>query len=152
MKRTFGTWATRVLRGGTRLSDAEHHLVSLLVRELSPRLRETVESQFSLYNLVQREIDKRSLNFYRVRTWRGGLLPVTPTLRAKLEVAPLVRLNMKVSGESKPLHAVLTAVGGHAFSVSFDRPVLRASKPTDYSIDKVTQAWLSNFDEEPDAA
>ena len=152
MKRTFGTWATRLLRGGTTLSEAEHHLLSLLVSELPPRLRETVETQFDLYNLVQREVDRRSLNFYRVRIWRGGLLPVTPALRGKLEVAPLVRLSMKVHGESKLLHAVLTAVSGHAFSVSFDRAVSRASGPTDYSIEKVTQAWLSNFDEESDAA
>lgn len=101
---------------------------------------------------MQREVDKRSLNFYRVRTWRGGLLPVTPTLRSKLEVAPLIRVSMNVSGEPKPLHAVLTAVGGHAFSVSFDRAVSRTSGPADYSIEKVTQAWLSNFDEGQDAA
>jgi len=153
MKRHFGTWATRCfLGGGTTLSDSEHHLLSLLVAELPPHLRSKVDCQFELYNLVQREVDKRTLNFYRSRAWRHGLLPVTPILKSKVEVAPLVRLSLKVAGQSALLHAVLTSVGGRAFSVSFSRVVEQGSKPTDYSIAKVTQAWLSNFDDDASAA
>jgi hypothetical protein len=153
MKRHFGTWATRSFLGsGVTLSDGEHHLLSLLVSELPPHLREKVERQFELYNLVQREIDKRTLNFYRSRAWRRGQLPVTPILKSKLEVAPLVRLSLNVAGQPALMHVVLTAVNGRAFCVSFSRVVARYSKPEDYSIQKVTQAWLSNFDEEEGAA
>jgi hypothetical protein len=148
MKRTFGTWAIRFLRGGITLADAEYHLLSVLIAELPPHLRQPVESQFESYNLVQREIDKRTLNFYRVRPWHGGRLPVVPLLKSKLDVAPLVRLSARVVGENTPLQAVLTAVNGRAFSVSFSRVVSPASKPDDYTTEKVTQAWLSNFDEE----
>jgi len=151
MKRHFGTWTTRTLGGGTTLSDSEHHLLSLLVMELPPHLREKVEAQFELYNLVQREVDRRTLNFYRSRAWRRGQLPVTPILKSKLEVAPLVRLSLKIRGQSGLLHAVLTAVNGRAFSVSFSRAVVRDSRPEDYAIEKVTQAWLSNFDDEAGA-
>ena len=148
VKRTFGTWPIRLLRGGVTLTDAEYHLVCLLIAELPPHLRETVESQFEAYNLVQREIDKRTFNFYRARPWFSGLLPVTPLLKSKLEVAPLVRLSARVIGENAPLHAVLTSVNSRAFSVSFNRVVSPGSRPGDYTIEKVTQAWLSNFDEE----
>ena len=148
MKRIFGTWIIRLLRGGQILTDGEHHLLSVVLAELPPHLRDKVERQFASYNLVQREIDRRALNFYRVRVGESGALPVTPLLNCKLDVAPLVRIAVNVKAQAEPLHAVLTAVNGRAFSLSFSRPVPSNSRPADYSIEKVTQAWLSNFDEE----
>jgi hypothetical protein len=145
VKRTFGSWVTRLLRGGQTLTDAEHRLLCLLVGELPPQLRETVARQFESYNLVQRESDRRALNFYRVRVGRTGVLPVTPLLTSKVEVAPLVRMSAKIAGEAEPLHVVLTAVSGRAFSVSFSRAVPREITPDGLSVDKVTQAWRSNF-------
>jgi len=153
VKRHFGSWATRSLLGsGVTLSDGEHHVLSLLVAELPPHLRGKVERQFESYNLVQREVDQRTLNFYRSKPWGSGLLPVSPLLHSKLEVAPLVRLSLKVADQPTHLHAVLTSVGGRAFSVSFSRPVARDSKPAEYSIAKVTQAWQSNFEDDASAA
>jgi hypothetical protein len=40
-------------------------LLEQLVASLPPPLRSAVESQFDAYNLVQREVDGRALNFYR---------------------------------------------------------------------------------------
>jgi hypothetical protein len=145
VKRTFGSWITRLLRGGQTLTDAEHRLLCLLVAALPPHLRDTVERQFESYNLAQREIDRRGLNFYRVGLGRSGVLPVTPRLTSKLDVAPLVRISVTVTSEVEPLHAVLTAVSGRAFSVSFSRAVSDRQKPEALSIDTVTQAWKSNF-------
>src|SRR5688572_18379641 len=107
MKRHFGSWASRLMRGGTTLSEGEHHVLSLLVSELPPHLREKVERQFDSYDLVQREIDKRTLNFYPRRS--GVALPAAMLLRAKIEVAPLVRLSVNVAGQSGVLNAVLIA-------------------------------------------
>jgi len=145
VKRTFGNWITRLLRGGQTLTDAEHRLLCLLVGQLPPHLRETVERQFESYNLAQREIDRRALNFYRIRLGRSGVLPVTPLLTSKLDVAPLVRISAKVEGEIEPLHVVLTAVSGRAFSVSFSRAVSERVRPEALSVGNVTQAWKSNF-------
>jgi hypothetical protein len=145
VKRTFGNWITRLLRGGQTLTDAEHRLLCILVGELPSHLRETVERQFESYNLAQREIDGRALNFYCVRLGRSGVAPVSPLLSSKLDVAPLVRISAKVEGEVEPLHAVLTAVSGRAFSVSFSRAVSERVRPEALSVDKVTQAWKSNF-------
>jgi hypothetical protein len=63
-----------------------------------------------------------------------------------------VRLSVKLKEQAQPLHAVLTATNGRAFSVSFSRPLPPDSVQADYSIEKVTQAWLSNFDKDQDAA
>ncbi len=150
MKRHFGSWPSRLMRGGTTLNDGEHHILTLLVSELPPKLREKVERQFDSYDLVQREIDKRTLNFY---PRRPGVPPhPAMLLRSKVEVAPLVRLNVNVAGQSEVLNAVLTAVRGRAFSVSFNRPIPPNVSPTDLSVMKVTQAWLSNFEDDASAA
>jgi hypothetical protein len=145
VQRTFGNLATRLLRGGHVLSTAEHHILVQLVLHLPDQLRLRVEAQFNSYNLVQREVDKRALNFYRVKIGRSGALPVSPLLKSKLEEAPLMRLCFSVRGESQPLHAALTAVRGVAFCVSFDRPVPAEKAPGDFAIAKVTQSWQSNF-------
>lgn len=152
MKRTFGTWITRLLRGGATLTDAEYRVLCLLVGALPPRLRGTVECQFESYNLAQREIDRRTLNFYRVRIGKSGVLPVAPLLSSKLDVAPLVRINLRVAGENEPLHAVLTAVNGRAFSVSLSRAMSERVQAEALSADRITQAWKSNFSGKQDAA
>ena len=150
MKRHFGSWASRLMRGGTTLDDGDHHVLSLLVSELPTNLREKVERQFDSYDLVQREIDKRALNFYPCRT---GAPPAAATLlRSKSEVAPLVRLSVQVAGQSEVLNAVLNAVAGRAFSVSFNRPVPSNVDTADLSVVKVTRAWLSNFEDDASAA
>jgi len=147
MKRHFGSWASRLIRGGTTLNDGEHHVLTLLVSELPPHLREKVERQFESYDLVQREIDKRTLNFYPRR--RGVPPSAEMLLKSKAEVAPLVRIRVNVAGQSEALNAVLTAVNGRAFSVSFNRPVPKSVSAVDLSVGKVTQAWLSNFEDVP---
>ena len=145
LRRTFGNWATRLLRGGHVLTAAEHHILAQLVSQLPDELRVPVEAQFDSYNLVQREVDQRALNFYRVKIGKRGAVTIAPLLKSKVEEAPLIRLSFSVSGESEPLHAVLTAVHGRAFCVSFSRAVPRDKAPSDYAILKTTQAWQSNF-------
>ena len=76
VKRTFGNWITRFLRGGQNLTGAEHRLLCLLVENLPPHLRDTAERQFESYNLAQREIDGRALNFYRVGVVEAECFPL----------------------------------------------------------------------------
>lgn len=61
----------------------------MLIAELPPHLRDKVERQFESYTSVQREVDKRSLNFYPARAPTGGLRQVSPILKSKVEVAHL---------------------------------------------------------------
>ncbi|MFT3743582.1 MAG: hypothetical protein QM785_04730 [Pyrinomonadaceae bacterium] len=108
MKRNFGNFFERWTRGGARLTDVEFDLLQHAVNSLPPSLRSIVESQFDAYNLVQREVDGRSLNFYQIKGGkvdREGL----PLLDMSVEEAPLIRLKATVNGDSEPIHANLHA-------------------------------------------
>jgi hypothetical protein len=143
VKRNFGNLVTRVLRGGTRLTDAEHFLLSAMVERLDPEVRGVVESHFEQYNLAQREIDGRALNFYRVAPGRRVPQKVSDPLDMTVEEAPLIKIAVSAPSERKPLHAVLTAVNGQVFCVTFDRAPPKPHFEPNVSVVSYTQTWRS---------
>jgi hypothetical protein len=145
MKRTYGSPLLRLVRGGTTLLEGEFTLLRSLVEELPTHLRSVVEHQFDEYNLVQREHDRRALNFYAMSLFSRRPLPVTRKLECKRQEAPLLRLSALVDGAPDPLYAVLTAVNGRAFCVSFSRPVPRIQSELQLTVTHVHRAWKSNF-------
>ena len=143
MKRDYGTSMERLLWGGAKLTEVEFGLLESLVTALPPALRTIVEAQFEAYNLAQREVDGRALNFYRKTKGgkvddMGGL----PLLSMEVVEAPLVRLKASVVGETMPVHATLNAVKGRVFCLALDRPVAAEGKVI---VVDVTKAWRSNF-------
>ncbi len=143
MKRSYGSWLLRALRGGAVLTAGEQALLATLVAELPAHLRNVVEAQFDEYNLVQREVDGRALNFYKVSFFSFAPQPVSQVLESKRNEAPLVRLAVQ-TGEPEPLHATLTAVNGRVFCASFSKRVPR-SLGHEFKVSKVVHAWKSNF-------
>lgn len=141
VKRTFGNFFARLASGGTALTPVEFHLLERLVESLPDTLRVTVESQFEAYNLVQREVDGRALNFYRKRLGKVDVRGI-PLLDMACEEAPLARLTAKIDGEGEPLHATLTAVAGRAFCIAFNRALPAEGA---VAVIDVKQAWRSNF-------
>ena len=71
--------------------------------------------QFSNYNLAQREIDSRAINFYQKRL---GMLKAGVALMLEMNTveAPLTKLAFAVPGDVHECHAVLTAVHRRAFA------------------------------------
>jgi hypothetical protein len=144
VKRQFGSRLSRLLNGGATLSTAEYALLNSAVTALPPELRAIVEAQFEAYNLVQREVDGRALNFYRKE--RGAVRSERlPLLSLKEEEAPLVRLSARIEGSPEPVHAVLTAVSGRAFSLTTDRALGLRERERNVSVDRVVNAWRSKF-------
>jgi hypothetical protein len=141
MKRNFGNWMTRLLRGAT-LTDAEYFVLRTLVESLDPEIRSTVQSHFDEYNLVQREVDGRALNFYKIGSG-GRKLEVASPLEMKSVEQPLVKIAFALSGDSKPLHAVLTAVSGRTFCVTFGRAPPSSGFSVTPVISSITQSWRS---------
>jgi hypothetical protein len=145
IKRQFGNILSRMLWGGTVLTPAEHQLLSCLVAELPWNIRTIVLFQLESYNLVQREVDGRALNFYRKKRFAFWDRTELPVLEHKHDEAPLVRLETEILGQSEPLHAVLTAVRGRVFCLTFSRAVPKETEPACLRVKHVTQAWRSNF-------
>ena len=150
MKRYFGSLLLRLIRGGVVLSNGEHLIVSSMVGELPDHLRSTVESQFSEYNVAQREADGRALNFYKMNLLSAEPLPLQVMLQSDKE-ASLIRVSVSTSGEAEPLHATLNAVAGRVFCASFSRPVPETQEESQLKIIKVTHAWRSEFAARNDA-
>jgi len=142
VKRSYGSWLLRLLRGGVMLSAGEQQVLALLVAELPPHLRAVAEAQFAEYNLVQREVDGRALNFYKVGLFSMAPLPVSQLLKSKQEEALLIRVGVQM-GEPDPLHATLTALNGRVFCAAFSRRVPETQHG--FKVSEVVHAWKSNF-------
>jgi hypothetical protein len=142
VKRQFGHLATRLLRGGTTLSDIEYAVMCSLVDLLPPEPRTIVSTQLNSYNLVQRESDGRALNFYRFKNGSPSFTDDLPLLQMKTEESPLVRAKFGVDGEQEPLHAVMAAVRGRVFCISFSRPPGRSSRSI--RVLDTEQSWRSS--------
>jgi hypothetical protein len=150
VKRRFGTVWSRLIRGGVLLTDFERWVLGALISELHPDLRQIVEAQFQTYALVQREFDGRALNFYprnsELRRLRKGIWSLSaPALPMKREVAPLMKLKIRVHNPAAELHAVLRAVNGRVFSISFSEDVRPLANASGFEVKEITDAWRSNF-------
>jgi hypothetical protein len=142
VKRQFGGLASRLLRGGTTLSDTEYAVMCGLVDALPTELGSIVSAQLNSYNLVQRESDGRALNFYRFKNGSPSFTDDLPHLQMKTEESPLVRAKFSVEGEQEPLHAVLAAVRGRVFCISFSRPPPNSSRSI--RVLDTEQSWRSS--------
>lgn len=121
MKRQFGSLLSRAFGQSTSLSPLEHGITEALVEQLPPSLRAVAMQQFDAYELVQREVGGRALNFYfgaGSQKLEGRGLPRFEQLSSE---AILTRITVRVNQKAAPIHAVLTAVDGRAFCVTLSR-------------------------------
>ena len=135
----FGNRLTRALRGGVTLYPAEQWLLAQLVAALPEHLIATVQAQLRSYNLAQREVDSRAINFYR----KPALLPPMPLLPMSVIEAPLIRLSAS-AGTDEPIHATLNAVSGRVFCMALSRSA-QGINDSGLGVVQVTEAWRSNF-------
>lgn len=146
MKRHFGTFLTRSFLGaGTSLTDIEHRLIEELISSLPDWLRATVEAQIDAYDLVQREIDGRALNFYRKRSGKADSMDGLPTLEMHGDEVPLMKITVLLGDEPEPIHATLNAVSGRVFCVAFSRRVDGIPSSATVAVTDRKDSWRSNF-------
>jgi len=145
MKRYFGSLLLRLIHGGVLLQKGEYQIVASMVAELPDHLRGPVESQFHECNLAQREVDGRTLNFYKMSFFSTKPQQLRAALYGKTEEAALLRVSVSIPGDAETLQATLNAVAGRAFCVSFSRPLPEISDGQSLKITKATHAWQSSF-------
>ena len=143
MRWTFGNMLTRLLWGGTTLRAAEGKLLEIAVAELPPAIRTTVETQLAAYNLAQREVDGRTINFYRKANNDTRETTSMPRLQTPHAEAPLVRIKVSFDNASEPVHAVLTAVSGHVFCLTLSRAITPKDDATRASLQDSVASWRS---------
>jgi hypothetical protein len=146
MKRHFGTFLTRSFFGaGTSLTDIEHRMIEELISSLPDWLRATVETQIDAYDLVQREVDGRALNFYRKRSGTSDCMDGLLTLEMHGDEAPLMKITVQLGDEPEPVHATLNAVSGRVFCVAFSRRVDGIPSAATVAVTDRKDSWRSNF-------
>ena len=144
MKTKFGNLVTRILQGGVVLMPVEEALLRLSVEELPSALRSIIESHINACNLVQREVDGRALNFYRIkggRVKRDDLqpLPIKPGEVKLLSVAFSIEVN------AKEMHATLSAVNKYFFCMALSECLKPYKSSERIFLKRVKQSWRSNI-------
>lgn len=141
VKSQFGNRLTRFLRGGVNPTPFEMRMLRLGLEYMPDRMAAVIRTQLEQYNLVQREIDGRELNFYKVRGLRT-VCDVKPLLEIEGGEVPLVKLAVRVPGEEM-IHAVLHAVNRRFFCITFGAPVDSLAMTDEVEVVKITRSWRS---------
>jgi hypothetical protein len=144
MRETFGNPISRLLNGGVTLTTIEKKILKATIEALPPILRSTAETQLGGFNLVQREIDGRALNFYRKkfgRVIRDGL-PVLPIKKGEIK---LLALAFSIPGRPDSFHVTATAIDGYFFCLAFSHDLRPFAACDNLSVTKVTESWRSSL-------
>jgi hypothetical protein len=143
MKTKFGNLLTRIFRAGVVLMPVEKALLRLSLEELPTALKSIVESQINVYNLVQREVDGRALNFYRIKGRRVNRDDLQP-LPIKSGEVKLLTVTFSIEGNTEDMHATLSAVDKFFFCLAMSE-CLKPYKNSDrIFIKRVKKSWRSN--------
>jgi hypothetical protein len=144
MKTSFGNFFRRLMSNGVTLLPIEKNILTSLVEALPEGLQETARTQLQAYNLVQREVDGRALNFYRFRGFkidRNGL----PKLSIKPGTVRLLSISFTAPSLSKPIHVTMHAVDGYLFSISSSQDLRLVARVSEIQTVKIEASWRSNM-------
>jgi len=141
MKLVYGNKFYRALRGGVTLSPFELRALELCIQALPVDMAKVIIEQIEQFNLVQREVDWRALNFYKIRGFRK-VCEIRPLLALKSDDAPLVKVAFSIpNGET--INAVIHVFKGRFFSINFGASTKPVKDITELEIKKVTKSWLA---------
>ncbi|MGA0569134.1 hypothetical protein ACO2Q9_00290 [Variovorax sp. VNK109] len=116
-------------------------MLGSLLDVLPDEQRAIARAQFSAYDLVQREVDGRALNFY-CRNPQAAFGPI-PKLAMDVAEARVARVAFQVAEDAEPVHATLTAVNGRVFSVAFSRRVDKYPRGTEVRLARTKRSKKS---------
>ena len=123
----------------------EKQVLQQLIQALPQILRTPIEAQLNAYNLVQREIDGRALNFYRKKL-RHLVRDDMPPLPVKTGEIKLLGLSFSISDFTQKIHATATAIDKYFFCISFSHDLRPFATHNIITIVDVTQSWRSNIE------
>ena len=142
MKLEFGNNLQRFFGGGVKLWSIEKILLVKFFEYLPDGIRRTVEKQIDQYNLVQREINGRAVNFYCKKFLNSGAK--IPLLTTKVVETKLLSIQFKIPDEKNDLNANFWLVNGRFFSINFSHDMRPFKKVEKVNILDVKNSWRSN--------
>ena len=132
----------RIFGSGVKLNSFELKVLGLGLKNLPDDLASIIRLQIEQYNLVQREIDSRAINFYRKSSLFGGVESISPILELKQNDVPIIKLEIKTE-KHKSVHAVFHAVNGRFFCITFSISTEELKHTKIVELVAVTKSWRS---------
>ena len=144
MKNVFGNIIARSFGGGVNLTAIEKELLELLPENLPPNIAKIIVQQIDLFNLVQREIDGRALNFYRLQRGKIDIASI-PKIKTKKIETKLLSIAFEIEGESREFNATFTAIDGFFFCMNFSDDLRQYKKKSKLKVVKISKSWKSEL-------
>jgi len=143
VKTQLSSHLMRLLKGGVNLTPVEGRRLKLFQSSVPSEIQIPFDRQIAAYNLVQREIDGRALNFYRIRRWKvyRDDLPKLPVNPGEVK---LLSMELGDSAASNAFYATFWVVDGYFFSINLSESIEHTA-PKQIRIRKVKQCWRSNL-------
>ncbi|MHA2852290.1 hypothetical protein, partial [Vibrio harveyi] len=131
----------KMILGCTDLTPFEEQSIKLCIDNLPENLKGIAAAQFKEYNLIQREYDGRTVNFYKVKCLRKVVNP-NQLLPIKTDDCVLIKLELKTISNER-IGVTLHATGHRIFSASFSKDVSNLGKIEGMRLEKLTKSWRS---------
>ena len=129
----------RILRGGIRPTSFEQLCIEACLKNLPEQIKDMANTQLAQYNLIQREIDGRALNFYKVARFNQI---VEPSNLLPIKSKDCVLLKIEVETDTKEsVNVTLHATGYRVFCIQFSRSVSNLKSTKEIAVKKITQSW-----------
>jgi hypothetical protein len=134
----------RLLRGGVPLTRFERFLLAGLVQHVPAELAAAIRQQWRGLNLIQRGVDWKEVNFYRLvrgRVDREGL----PRLPVRDGEVKLLSLALQPAGNAAMLHVNFWSVDGWFFNFNADRSLEPFRDADAMDVASVEHSYRSNL-------
>ena len=129
----------RWLRGGIKETQFEFECLKLCLEHLPDKLRPVALKQISEYNLVQREIDQRALNYYNISVFLNVVNP-SELLPISSDDCILIKLVVETENQDK-INVALHATGYRIFCICFNKSVAHLANFSKLNVCSVTNSW-----------
>ena len=144
MSKQFSNLLLNLMHNGKSISLLENKLLEILFQNLPDFIFSTIKEQFKKYNLLQREIDFKEINFYRIK--KGKVFTEDfPKLKTNRQEFELMEIKFKVIKNDAAYIAKFWVVNNLFFCISFNKSIKNILNEIDIEIISLEKSYASIF-------
>lgn len=143
MKKQFSNFLLNLTRNGKQLSNLEEKLLSVFFDHVPEKIGVIIKQQFKPYNLLQREIDGRATNFYRIKKGKVKRDDL-PKLETKQNETKLMSMGFRIKNVDKNMYVTFWAVDGYFFCMNFSDNINEYLQEKEVEIFQIEKSYKSN--------